>query len=190
MPIFDNNPESRDRIDAAVGRALYAFPYSAALLLRIPLIAVPSVETMGVTAKGKLYYNPDFALHGLERDDGTRMGLSLDECALILMHEALHLYFRHADRLGGRLHEVFNQAGDTEINVNLYRVKLKDGTILNFPSWGWFPWSDKYPEDTPIDLTAEEYYDLLEKNDPKPPTPPPTERDPWQPPEPPPDGET
>lgn len=83
--------------------------------------------------------------------------LKPDEREFVFAHEVWHNVMLHAMRREGRDHSLFNIATDLEIN----QILKKDGFIAPKN----LLWPDKYG--FPYDLSAEEYYELLEKNPPK-----------------------
>ena len=87
---------------------------------------------------------PGFAEFTLEQ----RMG--------ILKHEMLHILNGHIARKGDRDHQAFNIATDCAINQLIERTHL--------PEWCVFP--DQFNGGkVPPNLTAEQYYELIEKKD-------------------------
>jgi predicted metal-dependent peptidase len=73
----------------------------------------------------------------------------------ILKHEMLHILSRHVQRKEDRNHEKFNIATDCAINQLIERQHLPNGAI----------YPDTFPSpDTPKNLTAEQYYELLPSN--------------------------
>ena len=74
----------------------------------------------------------------------------------ILKHEMLHILFNHIRRKEDRDHTAFNYATDCAINQQIDRTHLPEGCIYpdNFPS----------TKEVPNNLTAEQYYELLDKS--------------------------
>jgi predicted metal-dependent peptidase len=109
--------------------------------------------TLAVSRDGVLWWSPKFVA-----------SITSDELAGVLVHEAMHLALKHADRataLGIKpepSNEMFskarrwNWAGDLAINTDVRKFAA-------LPKDGLFPEQFKFPEG----LTAEVYYKLLEE---------------------------
>lgn len=118
----------------------------SSIISKVARIPSDKLETMGVCFNTRgfpiLLYNPKF----LEK-------LTNLEAVNVLIHEALHIFFRHITRFASYSnHERTNIACDIAINQNLKYLPTKK-------------FRGVYPEDYnfPRDLTAELYYDLLKK---------------------------
>lgn len=75
----------------------------------------------------------------------------------ILKHEMLHILYNHMRRKGDRDHQAFNVSTDCAINQLIERTHLPKDCI--------FP--DQFPSASgkvPTGLTAEQYYELIDKN--------------------------
>jgi predicted metal-dependent peptidase len=100
------------------------------------------VQTMGITATGKILLNPEFT-----------MGMEKEEVTGVLAHEMLHLVLQHHERRGGRDPWLWNVATDMCINSAL----RTDG--LKLPKSALYP-----PPEYSGDLFAETLFDWLTKN--------------------------
>lgn len=89
------------------------YPFFASLLLQRELIEDESIPTLGVDARGQIYYNPRF----VER---------LDEQQLVfgLCHEIGHVIGMHAARVGTRDRKRWNIASDAWINDMLKAAQI------------------------------------------------------------------
>src|SRR5262245_48635630 len=115
------------------------YPYLASVLWRLRPIRKPGLGTFGVDAQWRLYYDDE-------------VDWTLEECVAVMLHEVNHLLRNHHMRdpsVGGN---IWNIAGDLEINDDISQiVTLPDGCV--------------YPSTFGLknDLLAEEYNDLLLK---------------------------
>jgi predicted metal-dependent peptidase len=119
-------------------------PFFATGLTKLTFVARPGLNTIGVTYRGVLIYDPAWvAQQGIEKSAG------------LLVHEALHILDHHGDRRGSRDPARWNRNADRAINtiVRDMGFKLPDG-----PDTGCWP-SDLGPG-TPEGLTAEQYHEL------------------------------
>ena len=128
-------------------RAQALRPYLSSLLWALQPVAQPGLGTMAVDQYYRWYFDP-----ALFKDWGR------ERCAAVLLHEVLHVFMRHAQRCEviHADHSLFNQAADLEINCILVRDGLAPdplGADALYPSKFGFP----------DNLTAEEYYQLLRK---------------------------
>lgn len=87
--------------------------------------------------------------------------LSEDEGVFVLGHEVWHIVMMHFLRGEGLDHQTFNIATDMEINQILEKDGFIPPTDVLFPNSGH---SRKCEFNFPNDLSAEEYYELLLKN--------------------------
>lgn len=101
-----------ERIMAARVLAQNRWPYISHLLFSLRLVPVdPSVlESMGVDAGWRLYFNEEFV-----------MRQTVDNLATVLQHEAMHCMLNHSERFpqlrdSEPQHELFNIAADCGIN--------------------------------------------------------------------------
>lgn len=86
-------------------KAAKIFYYSLyASLKKIPVENPELVSTMGVTAD-TMYFNPEFV-----------KGLTIAEVPFLLIHEILHIAFKHGLRGEGKNHKLYNMAADLYIN--------------------------------------------------------------------------
>lgn len=129
-------------------------PYLAKALWALQPVPTEGLGTFAVDDKGRVYFDPNLM---------KSSGWTLDQCSVVLLHEVLHLVMNHharCDRLKAQP-KLFNIAADLEINGILQRDAL--GHWL--PSEALF--ASKF--DFPNNLTAEEYYALLQAKQPEPP---------------------
>lgn len=96
-------------------------PFFASLVLRLPLVADPSVETMTINGE-RIRYNPAFA-----------ESLTVKQAVGVLAHEVMHCALSHHTRKGNRDHELWNSAGDYAINPILISagLELPEGAFLD-----------------------------------------------------------
>lgn len=95
----------RDILSAARVRVVKRLPYLRAVLFQLRPVEVPGLGTMGVDAHWRLLWDAT----ALER-----WGVS--STAAVLVHEAMHVLRRHAERCGSREPKRWNFACDREIN--------------------------------------------------------------------------
>lgn len=138
-------------------RARNLRPYLAKLLWSLQPVAEPGLGTFAVDEHLRAYYDPQ-----------VLKTWALDKCAAVLLHEVLHIFLGHHAR-ARRLNadpKLWNIAGDLEINCILRRDGLAPdplGTDALYPDkFGFRP-----------DLTAEEFYALLQQEQAAKPKPPP-----------------
>lgn len=107
------------RLSVARLRATHLMPYlNAGLYAMIP-VESRGLETMAVDASCRLYYNPDFVLQH-----------DRDELAFVILHEALHILFRHCKRMVDAWkndHTKTNIAADLAVNSVLMANRPKNG---------------------------------------------------------------
>lgn len=130
------------RLRAVDPRAPNSMPYfRTAVFAMIPRPA-PGLGTFCVTRTGVMLWDPDLSRQW-----------TVEECAGVIVHEAMHLMRDHAGRRErmGADPSGFNCAGDLEINDDLQAAGLE------LPGDGLFP--DKLGLEE--GLTAEEYYHLV-----------------------------
>ena len=98
-------------------------PFFAHLVMRLRPKLMPKempMQTIGVDAKGELYYNEEF-IKKVEREAVKG----------ILCHEVLHVAFLHMLRTGGRNRVLANIAQDVVVNMMVKKagMRLTDGAI-------------------------------------------------------------
>ena len=121
-------------------------PFYASILLRLKLVETKKIRTFAINHK-ELLYNPDFA-----------KSLKFSTTKVILMHEILHLVFKHHLRsksIKNYNHNDFNIAADLALNCEIFDL---DG----FPEDALLPGRGDYRE-YPFGKSAEYYYDLIQK---------------------------
>lgn len=146
-------------------RAAHERPYFAAALFRLIPVMTDKLATLAVDKWWRVYYNNDWL-----------RGHTPIENATAMIHEVEHLLRDHSGRctMHGCQHELFNVAGDLEINDDLDadpRLRLARG-LLNPKTWRSDIAKSTEVEctqldpklfDLPTGLTAEEYYALIEE---------------------------
>ncbi len=131
------------------------WPYfTQALLSLIPkevpngtFAAMAPQGTVAVTDRLMMLYEPQ----AIDR-------WSVEELGSALIHETMHVLRRHAGRCGSRNRQLWNIAGDLEINDDL------QGTVFVLPEGSMYPKAFGFPDGR----IAEEYYNLLTAQDPPP----------------------
>lgn len=133
---------SRDKLAAARLLACERMPYFRTAVLGLVPKELPGLGRFGVTKNGVLMWDADC----LDR-------WTVEETGAVLIHEISHLLRGHADRCErmGAEHDLWNIAGDLEINDDLLAAKLP------LPGEGVFPKALGLPENQ----LAEEYYHQL-----------------------------
>jgi len=115
-------------------------PYLSELLDHVDLVSSRHIETAGITATGKLVYNPDWI-----------SSLSLDDIMFIIAHEIMHLALRSHDRSEREDSLLFNIAHDFIINYQLKELLNFSHVPANGLDWE-FEYQDHYPlEDKPAE---------------------------------------
>jgi predicted metal-dependent peptidase len=103
-------------LQAARVRAAYQRAYFAPALFNLIPVETDLIASMAVDADWRLYYNPDWI-----------SGHTVEENAVVLLHEVGHLLRDHADRkkaAGAHDDRRWNTAGDCEINDDLHAEGL------------------------------------------------------------------
>jgi len=114
-------------------------PYLASGIFRLHYVESKEVPTLGVSQRWVCYYNPEFC-----------SGLKVQELGTAICHELYHLLRLHYERRGSRDPDVWNVAGDLEINDDL-ELQLHPSALT--------PQRFGFPEGR----TAEEYYEMLNR---------------------------
>ena len=154
-------------LDLHAFRLLKDEPFFASISRNITKIPNRSIPTAGVTVNKEthyfeLHYNPDF-FDSLGATDFVGNKLEGDkvverrdtEIRAVLKHEFYHLIFNHlTERLpDGKMTQLWNVAADLAINSEI-------GTEL--PNIACIPGHTNF-EDYESGLSAEQYYDMLQK---------------------------
>ena len=113
-------------------------PYLSTGIFRLHYVESKEVPTLGVSKRWVCYYNPEFC-----------SSLTVPELGTIICHELYHLLRLHHSRRGGRDPELWNSAGDFEINDDLSELRL--------PSEALIPQRFGLPDGKIV----EEYYEML-----------------------------
>lgn len=105
-----------------------------------------------VPTAGVGFYNDNFQL---VINPGFFNPLPAEQRMGILIHECLHVMWKHIFRKGTRDHSLFNIAADIALNQSIPRKMLPEGAM--------YPDTFKLPDGTPYptNKTAEQYYELL-----------------------------
>lgn len=135
-------------MSVARARAFALWPYMASVLARISLVEKPGIGTMAVTDKWQVLWDPAFV-----------NGLTLDERAGVLCHEAWHLARGHSRRRGDRDPKLWNVACDIAINDD---ASLRDA----LPPSGCFP-EKFFSMGVRSGMLEEDIYDLLMQQQPQ-----------------------
>lgn len=124
-----------EKIMAARVLAQNRWPYISHLLFSLRLVPTTdsSLQTMGVDAGLRLYFNEDFVL-----------GLSVPELATVLQHEAMHCMLSHQERFKSLRdsepnHHIFNIAADCGINHVIEEAGYKFSAELQPVRYKDFP---------------------------------------------------
>jgi len=139
----------RTRIQIQRNNPFFAY---LSLYLRFHEDNSPQNKTMGIDARGNLYYNKEF----VEK-------LTDSELQGVLIHEILHLTFLHLTRKGTRQHELWNVAVDIAAN----NILINNGQSL--PSGGLIPYNNSIDLGMGVKVidiqkkNAEQIYDELLK---------------------------
>jgi len=104
---------AEERITRALADLQKAQPFFAHLAMGLKPVASKEIDSAGVDAKGKMYYNQEFIKK-----------LSIDECMGLLCHEVLHVALLHMMRIGSRNHLVSNLAQDAVVNSAVVKSNL------------------------------------------------------------------
>jgi predicted metal-dependent peptidase len=106
---------AQDKLSKAIIALQTQQPFFAYLLMRSKATQNNGIETMGVDAKGVLYYNSAFV-----------DSLSDSEVQGVLCHEMCHVFLEHLARLGHRDKELSNISMDVAVNM----IVKKSGLVL------------------------------------------------------------
>ena len=138
--VFKVKAIKNSKIKEAVNYIIFRHPFYASMLLQQNIVEDNSCDTFYVDG-ANLGYNTDFA-----------NTLCLEENVGVLVHEVYHLILLHHTRMNRRKHELWNQAADYAINIQLVRsgFKLPKGVLLDY----------QYDN-----MSAEEIYRLLDKKE-------------------------
>lgn len=150
----------RTRIAQARFRACELYRFANFAILQLHMVETFQVPTMAVDRYWRCYWNPAFV------ED-----LTIDQIAGVILHEMNHLLFQHHRRAPTNLWQdqrrcfLWNIATDMAINEGLYHdgIRLPRGVVLPWASEGDF---NEYVE-LRINLTAEQYFLLLDRNYPQ-----------------------
>ncbi len=117
MAFKELSPEKK--ILSAKTELMFTCAFFSTILQNMITVEMPEVETMAVDGK-HLFYAPEFV-----------NSLTRDELVFVLAHEAEHNAKKHHTRRGKRDPDLWNQATDHEINLD-----LKEGEIGKMPKDG------------------------------------------------------
>lgn len=99
------NQQAKDNIIRARVSLQQSHPFFSYLALHLNPIETTEVPSMGVDARGNMYYNADWVLK-----------LSLEEVKGVVCHEVMHVAFEHLKWLQGKDAQLSNIAQDLVIN--------------------------------------------------------------------------
>ena len=139
-----------DRITKAKISLLLSQPWFGQLACYINPIEDEKIETLGINAKGELYFNPKFIK---SCDD--------KEIAALLCHEILHLALQHPFRLQNRDQRLFNVAADLKVNEIIASIPMKLPTTDLIPSGGCWIFKDIKIKDIDKKSAEQIYQELL-----------------------------
>lgn len=140
--VIPNEKRLKTRFKRAMSKIVMKNPFFAMIVLSQDTIYTQDVPTMGVDGKN-IYVNLGFVSK-----------LTPDEVIGVLIHECFHLCWNHVTRRGQRNPSLWNMATDYTINP----VVKKEGFILPNP----------HLDETRFhNMTANEIYDILEKEQPE-----------------------
>ena len=130
------------KLDKAKAQIVMDHPFFSSILLSHKLTETRDIPTLAVTARGDIFYNPDFI-----------ESLTVPQIVWGLCHEVGHVIAQHATRRNNRHAMKWNYAGDAWINDMLNSCKI--GTPI--PDTVDMPGSH--------DKTTETIYDQLPDSD-------------------------
>jgi len=150
------------KISDRITTFVYDEPFSAYIILKSIFTPNKAVGTIGIRLRKNtpmIQYNEDF-INGIPvvEDKINNIEVSDKYFNAILTHEILHLLFLHVSSRHREPRELWMMAADFAINSFL--PVLKDLKVNGKPVRGLFPEDFKFPEK----LSAEEYFQLLEKD--------------------------
>jgi predicted metal-dependent peptidase len=149
-------------------RLVRDMPYFASLCWSLVPVEKQGMGTVGVDEWHRLYFDPAaiarWQAEELELLKGQPNAEALQGIVLasVLYHEIMHLLREHADRcrnISG-IPELFNLAGDAEINDDIAEETRADGGKWTLPKGCIMPATYGKPNG----LFAEEYYDHIQKS--------------------------
>lgn len=148
------NKAQQDQLTMAKLIMLRRMPYYGTYAVGLDWIEDYTIPTAGTNGT-QIKFNPHWIIGG-EQDRPLR---DVQEIVFIAAHEVLHNSFKHMLRQGWRDPMLFNISCDFAINLI-----LTEGKVGTYPT----PWPEdkdfkKYLDDRFKGMTAEEIYDLLEK---------------------------
>ena len=143
------------RVNITIGTALMSY-----MLFRCRIAFTRDIETAGALVASNeniIYINPDFFMKELK---------CVRERAFVLLHEVLHIFLQHGDRLKnypGTNPVVWNVANDYNVNLTCSGAYLDRGVVRKCEKYTRYfkaPEGALYDEKY-IGLTSEEIYKLL-----------------------------
>ena len=112
----EGNFTPEERISKAIIDLQKDQPFFADLAMGMQIRKMPAdypMQTMGVDAKGTLYYSDEFVKK-----------TSFDELKGVICHEVCHVAFQHIGRLHGRNPKIANVAQDVVVNMLVVKSNL------------------------------------------------------------------
>ena len=135
----------QDKVSRAKVRLLMSDPFTASILITMPVVYTDTLPTMATDGKN-LFINPEFA-----------DGLTDKELQGVFVHETYHKIFMHHIRRGSRDHQQYNIAGDIVIN----ELIAKDGKTLPSDALGYHTLDAQGIVYDDRNNSTEQVYDLL-----------------------------
>ncbi len=137
-----------DKLTIARLAARQKMPYLTSLVMNLHPVCRPGLGTVCVDQYGRLYYDPVFLDTAPDED-----------LAFITLHEALHVFLRHPERLKeARGEPNGKELSGIAVDLAVNSMLVQGG--LSCPQDGLMPGQYDLPEG----LCCEEYYDLLQRN--------------------------
>jgi len=128
-------------------------PFLASVLRNVRIVSSRRVPTAAVNRWGEVYINPEFFSRLEARDK-----------LFILCHEALHVAFSHAARMGSRSHKLWNVATDCVINYIVSRyISMSYELVKIAITPETVAYATGVYKDEIEKMSAEEVYELLVK---------------------------
>lgn len=104
---------THSKLDKAKAALVLDQPFFASILLKYPLVKTEQVPTLGIDARGQIYYNEKFV-----------ESLTVPQIVYGLCHEVLHKVGMHCTRVGHRDKKTWNEACDAWVNDTLNDAKI------------------------------------------------------------------
>ena len=139
----------------------------ATIIIPLTLVEDESVDVMATNGKS-IFYNPQTIQKWFEENGRAK---AKDYIRTVIMHEVLHVGWKHCFRKGKREHELWNIATDLVINYHLGQITDYEMThnyhncLVNLEALNMYQFSDWLGKDTDYEkYGAEEIYAILLRN--------------------------